>query len=245
MMRRLLLFLAAWLLCVSTAHAQGFPQGVTPPVLMFPASAINGAGKLTTTCVTYPTGSKVCENADGKITISNAAATAGFCIDATSNAVPSILASDCSGAANLSINGNVSGSGSATIGFSGRGKIASAADGKIQIQNNGATVKTTVQVTGIPTCSSNCGTSPSVVGSDTAMKVTMGGTGVPASGWVVTFNGTWAAAPVCAVQMALAGMANTKLPLTAVTTTTTLTVVTNGAAPANSDVYFVLCLGVQ
>lgn len=95
-----------------------------------------------------------------------------------------------------------------------------------------------------PTCSTNCGTSPSVVGADTAMRVTMGSSGVPASGWVVTFNGTWAAAPICGVTMAKTGMVTGKDALTVVTTTTTITVVTNGTAPATTDVYSIQCFGV-
>lgn len=99
--------------------------------------------------------------------------------------------------------------------------------------------------TGAPTCSSNCGTSPTVVGSDNAMLVTMGSTGVPTSGWVVTFNSAWRAAPACVAQMALTGMANTKLPIVLAITTTTITVTTNGAAPAASDAYTILCAGVN
>jgi hypothetical protein len=94
-----------------------------------------------------------------------------------------------------------------------------------------------------PTCTTNCGTSPSVVGNDSGFTVTMGGTGSPASGWVITFNNTWSAAPACTVQMALTGMVVGKMVLTAVTTTTTLTAVTNGTAPANSDKYHVVCIG--
>jgi len=96
-----------------------------------------------------------------------------------------------------------------------------------------------------PTCTSNCGTSPAVVGGDSGGIVTMGATGSPASGWVLTFNGTWAAAPSCTVQMAKAGMVVGKMPLTVVTSTTTVTVVTNGTAPANSDQYAYHCIGVQ
>lgn len=102
----------------------------------------------------------------------------------------------------------------------------------------------TVQAT-VPTCLTNCGTSPAIVGSDTAMAVTMGASGVPASGWVVTFAGTWAAAPTCTAMPALASMVIGKLPIAIVTTATTATVTTNGVAPANSDVYFVQCLGVK
>lgn len=97
----------------------------------------------------------------------------------------------------------------------------------------------------VPTCSASCGTSPSVAGSDTAMTVTMGASGVPASPFTITFNGTWAAAPACVVSMALAGMVVGKLPLTVATTTTTISIVTNGTAPATSDKYHVHCLGIQ
>ncbi len=92
-----------------------------------------------------------------------------------------------------------------------------------------------------PTCTSNCGTSPSITGTDNAMTVTMGATGVPASGWVVTFNGTWSSAPACSIQMGKAGMVVGKQVLTAVTTATTITAVTNGTAPATADVYNIVC----
>jgi len=95
-----------------------------------------------------------------------------------------------------------------------------------------------------PTCSSNCGTSPSVSGSDSAMVVTMG-SGVPTSGWVVTFNGTWAAAPSCTVTSAKTGMVVGKIAIAVVTTTTAMTVTTNGTAPAAADVYAVQCFGVS
>jgi len=108
----------------------------------------------------------------------------------------------------------------------------------------GATQLAATQTTP-PTCSSNCGTSPSVVGTDTAGIVTMGATGVPVGGFVVTFNGTWASAPACVATMALAGMAAGKLPLTIITTTTTITFNLNGTAPANSDKYAYICVGTQ
>lgn len=123
------------------------------------------------------------------------------------------------------------------IGFVNR---STGAEERTRIQGQLRTFQTTA-----PTCTSNCGTSPSIAGTDTAMVVTMGATGVPASAWVVTFNGTWAAAPACVAQMALATMANTKLPIAVVTTTTTITVTTNGVAPANADKYAIVCAGVQ
>lgn len=97
----------------------------------------------------------------------------------------------------------------------------------------------------VPTCSSNCGTSPAIVGSDTSMTITMGSSGVPASGWVVTFNGTWAAAPSCIAQSALSTMVVGKMPIAVQTTTTTATVTTNGTAPATSDKYFMHCIGIS
>lgn len=109
--------------------------------------------------------------------------------------------------------------------------------------STGLQIRTAQQT--VPTCSTNCGTSPSVAGSDTAGIVTMGATGVPASGWVVTFNGTWASAPACSVQMAKAGMLVGKQPLTVVTSTTTMTVVTNGTAPSTTDMYQYICIGVS
>lgn len=95
-----------------------------------------------------------------------------------------------------------------------------------------------------PTCTTNCGTPGNVcVGTDTAMKCTMGTT--PASGILITFNGTWPAAPSCVVQMALSGMVVGKQILTTSPTTTTLTLVTNGTAPATGDKYDIICIGVS
>jgi hypothetical protein len=130
---------------------------------------------------------------------------------------------------------------SGTLLFSGRSYIYSSKDGELITANNANTRKVVLQFTGTPTCSSNCGTSPSVVGVDSAGTVTMGASGSPASGWVLTFNGTWSAAPSCSVTPALATMAVGKLPIAVVTTTTTMTVTTNGTAPANSDVYKYQC----
>lgn len=96
-----------------------------------------------------------------------------------------------------------------------------------------------------PTCTTNCGTSPSVAGSDTAGRVTMGATGSPASGWIVTFNGTWTAAPVCQVWSSKAGMVVGKIPIVVVTSTTTFTVTTNGTAPSTADTYDYRCTGIQ
>lgn len=97
-----------------------------------------------------------------------------------------------------------------------------------------------------PTCANAaCGTSATVAGTDTSGIVTMGATGTPASGWVLTFNGTWAANPACIVLSAKSGMVAGKAPIVVSPTTTTLTVTTNGTAPANSDQYSYVCIGVS
>lgn len=120
-------------------------------------------------------------------------------------------------------------------------------DGKLIIQTRAsgtASTQVAITQTTVPTCSSNCGTgSPTVVGSDTAGVITLGTT--PASGFVVTFNGTWAAAPACVVQSALTTMAVGKIPIAVQTAQTTMTVTTNGVAPATSDKYAYACWGVQ
>lgn len=109
----------------------------------------------------------------------------------------------------------------------------------------GGAMQLSATQTTAPTCTANCGTSPTVAGSDTFMRVTMGATGVPASGWVVTFNGTWPAAPVCIVQSALSTMVVGKMPIAVQVSTTTITVTTNGTAPATSDQYNIQCGGVS
>lgn len=123
------------------------------------------------------------------------------------------------------------------------GMTARAAGGAV-LTGTGAPMQLSTVQTTAPTCTTNCGTSPSVAGTDTAMRVTMGASGVPASAWVVTFNGTWGAAPVCNVQSALATMVVGKMAIAVVTTTTTITVTTNGTAPATSDQYQIICMGV-
>lgn len=119
--------------------------------------------------------------------------------------------------------------------------LGASADGQGHWKNNNASSVLYERFGAKPTCTSNCGTSPTVTGVDSSFTVTMGATGSPASGWVITFGQTWPAAPECSVWMAKAGMAVGKLPLTPVTTTTTLTVTTNGTAPANGDIYSAHC----
>jgi hypothetical protein len=94
-----------------------------------------------------------------------------------------------------------------------------------------------------PTCITNCGTNPTVTGSDRSMRVTMGATGTPATGFVIQFNGSipFINVPACSVFPALAGMTVGKTAVTVVVTTSTITVETNGTNPSNNDRYTILC----
>lgn len=130
---------------------------------------------------------------------------------------------------------------SGTFGIGGRVVLSSGANGRLLMTSStGALQQQTTQTTA-PTCSSNCGTSPTVTGTDSNGRVNMGASGVPASGWVLTFNGTWVNAPQCDVWMSKAGMVTGKKPITMVTTTTTITVTTDGTAPGTSDTYDYRC----
>lgn len=111
--------------------------------------------------------------------------------------------------------------------------------GGVLTATGGAMQLSTVQTTA-PTCTTNCGTSPSVAGTDTAMIVTLGTT--PASAFLITFNGTWPAAPAC---VGSANTAGTTKAVTSVTTTTTTATVTTAAAPATGDKYSIICMGVS
>lgn len=114
-----------------------------------------------------------------------------------------------------------------------------AASGGIIISNWAGTRSVTLQAIDVPTCTTNCGTTPTVVGVSSSFTLTMGTT--PASGFQVNFPTAWVAAPQCVGSMALAGMVIGKLPLTYATTTTTLTIVTNGTAPSTGDKYHFIC----
>lgn len=131
---------------------------------------------------------------------------------------------------------NLASSGSTRISFP-----TPAADGNLKYTNNAGTRSIITDISGTPTCSTNCGTSPSVSGNNSLGTVTMGSTGVPASGWVLTFTNTWASAPQCTVTSALTSMVAGKAAIAVQTSTTTMTVTTNGTAPSNSDKYFYSC----
>ncbi len=180
---------------------------------------------------------------DGVVTLLNAAETdfTRLQFGTTTSAGPALSRSTTELRAVLADASVYTSFGTSYLHVNGQGRLATTADGVFRLSNEAVGRTLTLDTSGTPTCSTNCGTSPTVTGVNAAFTVTMGATGVPASGWVVTFNGTLAASPQCMVTMAKAGMAATKQALTVVTNTTTMTVVTNGAAPANGDVYTALC----
>lgn len=91
-------------------------------------------------------------------------------------------------------------------------------------------------VTGPTPTMGSCGTSPSVVGSDNGMTVTVGSGGA-ATDCVITFGTAWTNEPACNAQ------SNTDvLPLAMVTTTTGLTVTKAAAFTAGSKLHIV-CVG--
>ncbi len=95
--------------------------------------------------------------------------------------------------------------------------------------------------TTVPTCSSNCGSTgtPVVVGSDSGGIITLG-TGTMNAAPVMTFDGTWAAAPACvATQITTAANYVVK----ALSTTTTLTITLAATATASDKIAFI-CQGV-
>ena len=91
-----------------------------------------------------------------------------------------------------------------------------------------------------PTCPTNCGGAGlAVVGSDTAGIVTLGAG--PANAFVITFNGTYAAAPSCVVQQQTSAANYVTKALTGATTIT----VSTAAGPTAADKFSWICVGVQ
>lgn len=113
-------------------------------------------------------------------------------------------------------------------------RVASAVD-----LNATRTIWNGAATTGTPLCTNNCGTAPSLVGTNTAMRVTMGATGTPRSPFLVLFNGAWNAAPACIAQLTTA----TTTTVSVVNSTTTGVSVNTVIGPAQGDVYAIHCLG--
>lgn len=111
----------------------------------------------------------------------------------------------------------------------GTGGLGGGVDGTLSITNH-------TVINGPLPAISVCGTSPSIVGSDNAMSVTVGSGGSDTS-CVVTFNRIWTNAPACVAQ------SNTDiLPLAMATTTTTATISKTLAFTAGSKLH-VICMG--
>jgi hypothetical protein len=95
--------------------------------------------------------------------------------------------------------------------------------------------------TTVPTVTTNGGTSPVCVGTDTAMRCTEGTSPPAAATFTVTFQGTWAAAPSCVAMRGTAGAS----PLVQNVVTTTTTVQVNLSANlVASEIYHIHCVGV-
>jgi hypothetical protein len=94
--------------------------------------------------------------------------------------------------------------------------------------------------TGTPTCLSGCGNTPSVTGTDSAMRVTVS-TNVTTT-FLVNFGTAWAGAPACIAQQD--GARPQTATVAHVNTTSTGVTLNTLTAPANGNVYTVLCQGV-
>lgn len=84
----------------------------------------------------------------------------------------------------------------------------------------------------VPPVLTACGTTPAIVGSDTAGKVTMGTT---ATGCVITFAGAYAAAPYCVVTWGAT-------PLASQSYTVTATAITTVQTSASNNILYYFCM---
>ena len=109
-------------------------------------------------------------------------------------------------------------------------------DVTISALNLGITAK--VNSAGTAPTPSSCGTTPSIVGSDTAGKVTVGSSASAVDGCVLTFATAYANAPVCQVIGD-----DSAMNLAATTSTTALTITSTAAGDPSGDVWMYLCVG--
>jgi hypothetical protein len=113
--------------------------------------------------------------------------------------------------------------------------------GALYTATGGAAQVSYAQTT-VPTVTTNGGTSPACVGTDTAMTCTEGTSPPAAATFTVTFNGTWPAAPSC---VALRGTAGASPLVQNVVTTTTTVQVNLSANLVASEKYHIHCYGVS
>jgi len=97
------------------------------------------------------------------------------------------------------------------------------------------------QIQSTPSCSANCGTSPTVTGSNSIFDVVLGTAPPAASTFTITFGGlTWAAAPSCTGTRGTTGTTPT---VAGIVTTTTTAVVNLSANMVASERYHITCGG--
>ena len=96
-----------------------------------------------------------------------------------------------------------------------------------------------VDAVGVPTVTSGAGTSPAIVGTDTAFRVTMGATGSPGTTVRITFAVAFAQIPMCQANYQTSNIACRCVP------TTGYVDVIFASAPANSSILDVFCIGRQ
>lgn len=113
--------------------------------------------------------------------------------------------------------------------------------GAVYTATGGAAQVSYVQTT-VPTITTNGGTTPVCVGTDTAMTCTEGTAPPAAATFTVTFNGTWPAAPSCIALRGTAGA--TPLVQNVVTSTTTVQVNLSANLVA-SEKFHIHCMGVS
>jgi len=118
--------------------------------------------------------------------------------------------------------GSLSASSTSVMNWSSRARMASPADKVWTVTDNGSTNLVRFQ-TGASTIASGFGTSPSIAGSDTGGRVTVGTGGLANSG-VINFATTWSNAPAC-----VANNETTQLVAFATATTTQLTIASTTA----------------
>lgn len=212
-MRRLLF---ALLVLVSAAPASAqigvTPGSLAPPVIVFPASAVNGAGTMNVACFTFPSGSTVCENASGTIGITGT--TPMLQVGGTTSSFPALLRSGSTMRVVLADN-----SGFAAL------EAATYRVGTVTLITNTA-----------PTISSGFGTSPAILSSNgtATFRVNVGTGGVATSGVIALPAATtgW--------NCVVSDFTNNTVTRETASTTTTVTV-TAAAAWAASDTLIFNC----
>lgn len=109
-------------------------------------------------------------------------------------------------------------------------------DGTLDLSD--ATITGKVLTAGTAPTPSSCGTTPAVVGSDAAGKITVGSSASAVDGCVLTFSVAYAVAPVCQVIGD-----DSAINLAATTSTTALTITSTAAGDPSGDVWMYFCIG--